>query len=311
MSTSRVVFMGTPAFAVPSLNSLAEAGFDVAAVVTQPDRPRGRGKRVKPSPVKAAAQDLGLEVLEPESVKDADFIEKLRSLGPEYIAVVAYGKILPAGVLNLPPGGCVNVHASLLPRYRGAAPINWAIVRGEKESGVTTMLMDEGMDTGPVLLEEKVSIEDTDTAEDLAKKLSVAGGRLLVKTLELLKDGKVTPRPQDKSKATYAPMLKKSDGRIDWTKPAIEIHNLVRGFYPWPGAHTTLGGKRVKIHSSRVAREDVKGGPGSVKTSGGRLLVGCGEGALEITELQPENKRRMAAADFLTGRRIDEGEKFV
>ncbi|MBI5345290.1 MAG: methionyl-tRNA formyltransferase, partial [Deltaproteobacteria bacterium] len=215
-----IVFMGTPLFAVPSLEALVRAGYNVRAVVTQPDKPAGRGRLTQPSPIKTAALAHNIKVLEPVKIRDEGFIGELKAIGPEFIVAVAYGKILPASVLDIPGKGCVNVHASLLPEYRGAAPVNWAIINGEKETGVSTMLMDRGMDTGPVLLEERVDIGADDTAEDLSKKLSAAGARLIVKTLSGLREGSITPRPQDGVKATYAPILKKEDGRIDWGKSA-------------------------------------------------------------------------------------------
>lgn len=305
--------MGTPVFAVPSLKALAGAGFDVAAAVTQPDKPRGRGKVMTPSPVKAAAVELGVEVLQPARVRDTAFLERLREIDPDVIAVVAYGKILPESVLDLPRLGCVNLHASLLPRYRGASPINHAIINGDAESGVSTMLMDKGMDTGPTLLEERVAIGPEDTAEDLAKTLSVVGAALLARTLKLLAGGEITPTPQDDSLATYAPMLRKTDGEIDWTRGAREIKNLTRGLYPWPGTYTRYSGRLLKVHGGRVLDECPSAGcePGTVAEVGGDgIVVCCGEGAFEITELQPENKKRMKAGDFVKGYHVRPGDRF-
>lgn len=314
----RIVFMGTPEFSVPSLSALIdEPGFDVVCVVTQPDRPKGRGRKPAPSPVKTLALRHGIPVLEPLRIRDEGFIDTLRGLKLDFIVVVAYGKILPPSVLEIPKMGCINLHASLLPKYRGASPINWAIMRGEKETGVCTMLMDEGMDTGPLLLEERVSIGEDETAEELERRLSLLGPPLVVKTLKLLAEGRITPRRQDNSLVTYAPMLKKEDGRIDWRRSAQEIKNLVRGVYPWPGAYTHLRGKVVKIHRVRVYNDDssmdLKGiEPGTVlNPSKDRLAVRCGSGVLEILELQMENKRRMKADEFLRGTRIERGERFV
>lgn len=305
--------MGTPVFAVPSLKALIEAGFDVAAVVTQPDKPKGRGKRMTPSPVKEVALEHNIEVLQPEKVRDESFLKRLREIEPVVAAVVAYGKILPEAVLSIPAKGCVNLHASLLPKYRGASPINHAIINGDSETGVSTMLMDKGMDTGPVLLEERVAIGSDDTAVELAERLSVIGASLLARTLGRLIEEKLTPRDQDDSKATYAPMLKKADGEIIWSKSAKEIHNLMRGLVPWPGTYTSLDGKLIKVHgggASGFGPCDAE--PGTIlDTKGGGILVACGSGIFEITELQPENKRRMSAADFIKGYRIKVGDRFA
>lgn len=307
----RIVFMGTPAFAVPSLKALIEAGHEILAAVTQPDKPKGRGLNPMPSPVKETALSHNIPVFEPGKVKDPEFIERLKGLKPEFIAVVAYGKILPEAILEIPPKGCINVHASLLPKYRGAAPINWAIINGDKETGVSTMYMDKGMDTGAVLLEERIPIEENDTAVDLAKKLSISGATLLTETIDLLAEDKLKPKPQEGDKATYAPILKKENGKIDWKKSAVEIRNLLRGLYPWPGIYTYWNGRLLKIHSGTV--EDFKPDnlpPGTVVKSGdGRIKVACGSGCFDIIELQPENKKKMAAADFLKGYRLSEGER--
>ncbi len=303
--------MGTPEFAVPSLKALIEAGFDIVSVVTQPDRPRDRGLKPGPSPVKQVALENGVEVVEPEKIRDEGFLNRLKTLDPDVIAVVAYGKILPPAVLGIPKLGCVNLHASILPRWRGAAPVNWAIIKGDKKTGVTTMLMDEGMDTGPVLLTEEVPIDEDETAEDLGMKLARVGATLLVKTIELLEDKKIKPVAQDEASATYAPRLKKGDGRIDWHRGAGEIRDLVRGLYPWPGAHTYWKGKLIKIHSGWALTGPEAAGngrmPGTVvDTSGEGIKIKCGRGIFEITELQMEGKRRMSAVDFLKGHRLGE-----
>lgn len=311
--TSRMIFMGTPMFAVPSLQALIEAGHEVLAVVTQPDKPKGRGMETVASPVKLTALSHNIPVFEPPKVRDVGFIEKIRSLNPEFIVVVAYGKILPEAILKIPVKGCVNLHASLLPKYRGAAPINWAIINGEKETGNTTMLMDIGMDTGPMLLKESLPIEEADTAESLTKKLSVSGARLLAKTIELMLLGKIMPEAQDEKEATCAPILRKEHGKIDWSKSAGEIKSLMRGVYPWPGAYTSWQGKLLKIHDGRALSPDNPDGfqPGTVTgvTKEG-IMIKCGGGTFEVLELQPENKKRMSAADFQKGYRVGKGERF-
>lgn len=311
---ARIVFMGTPLFAVPSLAALVDAGHNVVAAVTQPDKPRGRGLDTVSSPIKELATSKGIPVLEPARLRDESFLKQIQDLAPEVIVVVAYGKILPKSILSLPPKGCVNLHASLLPKYRGAAPINWAIINGEKETGNCTMLMDEGMDTGAVLMCERVPIGDDDTAEDLFKTLSVKGALLLRTTIDRLIEGAITPVPQDHSKATYAPMLKKEDGRIDWGKSAAEIKNHLRGFYPWPGSFTAWAKGTLKVHSGSVAGTEPApdATPGTIIgfTKDG-ILVACGKGIFEITELQPENRKRLSAADFIKGYRPKEGERFA
>ncbi|MEE9613361.1 MAG: methionyl-tRNA formyltransferase [Thermodesulfobacteriota bacterium] len=308
----KVVFMGTPEFAVPSLKAMIEAGADVRAVVTQPTRPSGRGLSAKDSPVKTLALEHKLPVLEPLTIKGEGFINELKALGPDLIAVVAYGRILPRAVLDLPRLGCVNLHASLLPAYRGAAPVNWAVINGEAKTGVSTMLMDEGMDTGAVLLTEEIEIGEDETTGEVLEKLSGLGAALLVKTIGLLQEGKLTPEPQDDTKATYAPLLKKEDGRVDWTKSPEEIRNRLRGLKPWPGTYSYWNGKLLKIHGARVSTGvDGKAAPGVViSAAADGIVVKCGSGALKVTELQLEGKRRMSAAEFLRGHSLGEGESF-
>jgi len=310
----KIVFMGTPLFAVPSLTALIEAGYDMAAVVTRPDKPRGRGLATLPCAVKEIALKRGIRVLEPRNIRDEGFISELRGMAPDFIVVVAYGRILPEPILEIPPRGCINLHASILPRYRGAAPVNWAIVNGEKETGVSTMLMDAGMDTGPVLRTERVAIGDDDTAEDLAERLSTTGAHLLTETLALIAEGRIHAVAQDDKAATYAPMLKKKDGRIDWAKSASEVKNLMRGLSPWPGAYTAWKGMILKIHSgglSTISSSDNKAMPGTVvDITGDSIIVKCGDSAFEITGLQPENRRKMSAGDFIKGYRITKGEVF-
>ena len=298
--------MGTPEFAVPSLRALVDSGDEVVAVVTQPDKPKGRGLEVAPPPTKVLAERHGIPVLQPAKIKTEEFFNELKKFNPDLICVAAYGKILPKNILDLPHYGCINVHASLLPKYRGAAPINWAIIRGEKVTGITTMKMDEGMDTGDILLKKEVPIEDEDTGETLSEKLSEIGARLLIETIRLLKEGQLNPIPQDHSQANYAPMLKKEDGKIDWQKSAEEIRNLIRGALPWPSAYTNLEGKLLKIYKVRLAGGEGK--PGEViKSESGILRVATGKGALDILKLQIEGGKKLETQVFLRGRRIEEG----
>ncbi len=309
----RIIFMGTPAFAAPSFEAIIEAGHEVVAVVTQPDKPVGRGLERRPSPVKQAARRRGIKTFTPTKIEPG-FVEGLKGLKPDCIVVVAYGKILHEEVLGIPLFGCINVHASLLPKYRGAAPVNRAIINGERETGACTMLLDKGMDTGPVFLCESTPIGDDETAASLYDRLSTLGATLLVKTLGLVAEGRIKPTAQDEKNATYAPMLKKSDGLIDWTKDALAIKNLIRGVCPWPGAFTRWNKKTVKVLSGAVA-QGIDAAPGTmpgtiVKASNGRIVVGCGKGAFEIKEIQPENKNRMNATDFLKGYKLKEGERF-
>ena len=298
--------MGTPEFAVPSLRALVDSGDEVVAVVTQPDKPKGRGLEVAPPPTKVLAERHGIPVLQPAKIKTEEFFNELKKFNPDLICVAAYGKILPKNILDLPHYGCINVHASLLPKYRGAAPINWAIIRGEKVTGITTMKMDEGMDTGDMLLKKEVPIEDEDTGETLSEKLSEIGARLLIETIRLLKEGQLNPIPQDHSQANYAPMLKKEDGKIDWQKSAEEIRNLIRGALPWPSAYTNLEGKLLKIYKARLAEGGGK--PGEVmKSDSGILRVATGKGTIDILELQIEGGKKLETQVFLRGRRIEEG----
>jgi len=307
----RVVFFGTPEFTVPSLEALVREGFPVLAVITQPDRPAGRGRTLTPPPVKQCAQRLGLEVRQPERIRDPEFIAWLQSLAPEAGVVVGYGKILPPAIFELPPHGFINVHASLLPRYRGAAPIEWAIANGETRTGVTTIRIDAGLDTGDILLQEETEIGPEETADQLRVRLAEMGARLLIETLRGLEAGTITPRPQDHTQATLAPMLRKEDGRIDWNLPAPQIANRVRAFVPWPGAYTWLRGKLVHIWKARPVERPPAGPPGSLEVADGHLWASCGEGTvLEILELQQEGRRRMPAAEFLRGFRLTENEKF-
>jgi methionyl-tRNA formyltransferase len=300
--------MGTPQFAVGPLRALAAAGHELAGVVTRTDKPAGRGRSVAAPPVKLAAMELGFPVFQPKRVREAEFIETLRGLAPEAVIVAAYGQILPKEILDLPKFGCLNIHASLLPLYRGAAPINWAIIRGEHETGITIMRMDEGMDTGAVLMQERVPIDPKDTAGTLTEKLSVLGAKLITRALPLVEAGKLTEAPQDGSKATMAPLLKKENGLIDWTLPAAGIHDRVRGFSPWPGAYTFLEGKMVKIITTEVIA--AQGEPGLLYVKDKSFLdVGAGSGLLRLVSIQLEGKRPMTAAEFLRGHRV-EGKNF-
>ena len=303
----RVVFMGTPAFAVPSLEALDKSDHEVVGVVTQPDRPKGRGQAVVPCPVKELALAKGLPVSQPEKVKSPEFLRQLSDWQPDVIAVTAFGRFLPKAILDLPPMGCVNVHGSLLPAYRGAAPIQWALIHGDPETGITTMLMDEGMDTGAVLLQQPVPIEPEDTALELGARLAQVGGALLVETLTRLAERSVVPREQDHSRATVAPLLKKADGVIDWTQPATEIANRIRGLSPWPGSYTFHHEHRLIIRKGRVDAENGPGGsdgqqPGTILVVGPKSFwVQTGEGRIEVLEVQPANKKRMSVEQFLLG----------
>ncbi len=298
----RAIFMGTPDFAVPSFKAMAEAGHEVSAVVTQPDRPRGRGKKEAPPPVKEAARSLTIPVFQPTRIKDPDFITLLKGLSPDVIVVVAFGRILTAEILSIPRYGCINVHASLLPKYRGAAPIHWAVINGEKETGITTMYMDEGMDTGDMILRETVPIDDSDTVSVVHDRLSLLGAQALVKTLYLIERGQAPRQPQTGT-LTYAPMLKAGDELILWERPARDICNQIRGMNSWPGARTTFSGRVLKIWSAAALEDDgTAGSPGQVLSSGGAgIIVKTGGGRLSIAELQLQGAKRLSSADFLRG----------
>jgi methionyl-tRNA formyltransferase len=304
----KIVFFGTPEFAVPSLRALLNSEHEVLLVVTQPDRQSGRGRRITPSPVKVEAQKEGLRVVQPQKVRDTEFIRQLNTLKPSAIVVVAYGQILPAEIIHLPEFGCINVHASLLPKYRGAAPINWAIINGERRTGITTMLMDEGMDTGPVLLQEEAEIMPEDTVGSLSLRLSRVGADVLMQTLKGLGEGSLKPEIQ-RGEVSYAPILKKTDGLIQWAKPAKELYNFIRGMNPWPGAYSFLEGEGIKILKTMVI--DGEGEAGVInKVTRDELLVGTGEGMLFILEIQLSGKPAMTVKAFLQGRRLREGMRF-
>jgi methionyl-tRNA formyltransferase len=305
----KLVFCGTPRFAVPTLDRLVEAGFHVQLVVTRPDRPKGRGLELVPSPVKQRATQLGLPITQPEGIKNNDsFCAQLATLKPDAIIVVGYGRIIPQWMLDLPPLGNINLHASLLPNYRGAAPIQWAIARGETVTGVTTMKIDAGLDTGDILLQEEIPIAFDDTAETLAPKVAAVGAALTVTTLRGLQNGAVHPRQQNQSQATLAPILKKEDGLIDFSRPATEVRNRMRGFQPWPGAYTNFRGKKMQLRNVAVLDRVLP--PAQLMVEGEHLLAGCGRGtAIELLELQVEGRKRGPAADFVRGYRPLPGEK--
>jgi methionyl-tRNA formyltransferase len=309
----RLLFMGTPDFAIPSLRALIAREEEIVGVVSQPDRPKGRGETLTPPPVKETAQTHGLPIYQPEKVRSPEFIKLVETLHPDLIVVVAFGQILPSALLRIPPRGSVNVHASLLPRYRGAAPVAWAILNGERETGVTTMLMDEGMDTGPILLQRKTEILPAETAEALGKRLSFLGAELLLETLDRLEERSIQPIPQDPQQGTYAPLLKKEDGLIDWSQGAVEIERKVRAMNPWPGAYTFYKEGRWRLWSVE-ALEQEQGGEEKNNRSGEIVLadesaleVAAGKGYIKIQTLQPENRRRMSYKEFLAGHRVEVG----
>jgi len=304
----RIIFFGTPNFAIPTLKELLQGTDEVVAVVTQPDREKGRGRKVIPSPVKELALRHELTVLQPEKVREGAFQERMKNLQPELFVVVAYGQILPISLLQIPKYGAVNVHASLLPKYRGASPITWAILKGEKVTGVTTIMMDEGMDTGDILLQTEIPIGEEETSETLHDRLALSGARLLLETVNGLKAGNVHPIPQDHSKATYAPPLKKEDGRIDWSKEAKEIGRQVRAFNPWPGAFTEWNKQLLKIYRGEVRERRSTGRTGVVSWVGSDFIeVKTGKDSFFIKEVQLEGKRRMSVREFLAGHPIPVG----
>jgi methionyl-tRNA formyltransferase len=303
----RIVFFGTPAFAVPSLNALLQSGEVLIAVVTQPDKRSGRGHLFSSPAVKEFARERRINVLQPLNIKDPLFIDELYNLSPELIVVAAYGKILPAEIIELPLHGCINVHASLLPKYRGAAPIQWAIINGEKKTGITIMLMDEGLDTGNIILREETEIYDSDNTETLGKRLAELGASLLTKTVKNIEDGFFKSIPQQ-GLPSYAPPLKKREGKLNWSKTAREIFNFVRGMYPWPCAYCYLNKERIKITKVRVF--EGSGIPGRIEKADDEFIVGTREGLISIIELQPEGKTLMSSKAFLHGRRLKKGAFF-
>ena len=301
--------MGTPDFAVPSLKKLIEKGYDVKLVVTQPDKPAGRGKKVTPPPVKVVAEKAGIPVYQPEKVKEnSELKKKLLEIEPDLIVVAAYGKILPEWLLNLPKHGTINVHASLLPKYRGASPIQWALLNGEEETGVTIMKVIPELDAGDIISQKRVKIEKEDNAKTLHDKLSEVGAELLVETIPLYISGKLKPVPQREEEATYCPQIRKEMGKIDWSESAEKIFNKIRAFTPWPSAYTTFRGKRVKI----LKAEPVEGSgrPGEVIKTGRELTVATGKGALRIERLRPEGRKEISGEEFVRGYRVKEGDLF-
>lgn len=304
----RIIFMGTPGFAAANLQALVDGPDEVVAVVSQPDRAKGRGKKVSPTPVKVLAEAIGVPVLQPVKIKTEEYRNGLLSYQPDLIVVAAYGRILPPSLLELAPMGCINVHGSLLPRYRGAAPVQWAIIRGETEVGVTIIQMDQGMDTGDMLLKAKIQADPEETAGSLMEKLARLGGQTLLKAIKGLKEGSISPVPQDHSQATLAPMLEKDDGLIDWNKEASEIACLIRGLDPWPSAFCFLNSCRLQLFRPEVVYQASTTQPGTVlRVDRQGMFVACGRHVVLIKELQPEGKKRMTVEAFLCGHAIPPG----
>lgn len=301
----KIVFMGTPDFSVNALENIVKAGHDVVGVITQPDKPKGRGGKMQYTPVKEKALELGLDVYQPQRVKETEFIEKLKEMNPDAIVVIAFGQILPKAILDMPKYGCINVHASLLPKYRGAAPIQWSVIDGEKETGVTTMYMNEGLDTGDIIDKVVVPIDKKETGGSLFDKLAIEGGKLILKTLIELENGTAVRTPQDDSKSNYAGMINKQLGKIDFNKSANEIERLIRGLNPWPSAYTKMDGKTLKILDADVDDSENDSAPGTITEVGKDFIrVATGKGSLKILELQLEGKKRMKTRDFLNGAKI-------
>jgi methionyl-tRNA formyltransferase len=306
----QIVFLGTPEFAVPSLKALAGVGHNIEAVFTQPDRPKGRGNQLAASPVKQAALELGFRVLQPERIRRAEPVAAIAEMKPELMVVVGYGQIIPQSIIAIPTHGILNVHASLLPKYRGAAPIQWAIANGETETGVTIMRIDAGLDTGDMLAQRATPIGAEETASELSKRLAAAGAELLIQSIRDIERGNARYTPQDNANATYAPVLKKEDGRIDWSLPASVIHNRMRGFMPWPGAYTTFRGQALRIYNASPITVPFSAEPGTLKTDKRTLRVICGhDSALELGEIQLEGKKRVGVDAFLNGHNIEPGER--
>lgn len=305
----RTVFMGTPEFALGTLQGLIDAGCDLVGVYTQPDRPKGRGKQLAAPPIKELAQKYDIPVYQPTKLRDPEAVAELQEIAPDLIVVVAYGQILPQSVLDIPKYGCINVHASLLPKYRGAAPINMVIIDGETETGITTMHMDAGLDTGDMLVKRSLAIVENETAGELHDRLARLGRETMEETLKQLCAGTLTPEKQNDDLTCYAPMMKKEDGRLDWNRSATELHNQVRGLDPWPGAYTSLNGELLKLAATRVA--EGQGEPGCVVAADADgVQVACGEGMLVINQLQLAGRKRLSAADFLRGQPLPAGTRF-
>jgi len=304
----RLVFLGTPSFAVPTLEAIVRAGHDVCTVVSQPDRPSGRGQITLASPVKQTAMNLGIPVFQPERIRSADALSHLAALGPEVMVVVGYGQIIPQAVIEVAPRGILNMHTSLLPKYRGAAPLQWAVANGETLTGVTTMQINAGLDTGNILLQAETAIGPEETAVELGERLANVGAGLLVETLDGMERGAITPRKQDDALATFAPILKKEDGRIDWNAPASRIHNLVRGLLPWPGAHTTFRGQLLHVWKARVANETTSATPGQILPGTPFRVAAGGGSVLGLIETQLEGRKKMPAEIFARGQRLNEND---
>lgn len=304
----RIIFMGTPDFSVPALQALVKAGHEILAVITQPDKPKGRGKEVQMTPVKEKALEYQIPVYQPVKAKDPEFVKFLGDMAPDAMVVAAFGQLLPKSILDIPRYGCVNIHASLLPKYRGASPIQYAVINGEKESGITTMMMAKGLDTGDILDQESVLLEENETFGSLHDKLSQIGGRLILKTLKKLEDGTAKRIVQDDSKTCYVGMIKKSQGDIDWSMDAASIERLIRGLNPWPSAYTRWDGKVLKIWEAKVVEKEYEGACGQVVETGRDcLVVKTGKGGLSLQELQLQGKKRMNIGSFLRGCQITEG----
>jgi methionyl-tRNA formyltransferase len=314
MAALRIVFCGTPEFAVPSLRRLAaHPDISLEAVITQPDRPRGRGQNVSASPVKETALELGLHVYQPETIKSESSQEFLKRVAPDAVVIIAYGQIIPARLLTIPRLGWLNVHGSLLPKYRGAAPIHWAIANGETVTGLTTMQINAGMDTGPTLLRREVAIGPDEASPELAARMSLIGADLIVESLLQFASGEISPAPQEEKNVSYAPILKKEDGRIDWTRPAQQIYNRMRGFTPWPGAYTTFRGQTCRVwgRPETCTANESSGTPGQIHPAEKVVHVLCGEGScLRVEEMQMEGRKKLSISQFLSGARIAQGEAF-
>lgn len=308
----RIVFMGSPSFAVPSLEALHDSSHEIAAVVTQPDRPGGRRLQLQAPAVKLSAQKLGLRVLQPTTTKTPEFLEEIASFQPDLLVVVAYGEILKRALLDLPPQGAVNLHASLLPKYRGAAPVPWSILHGETETGATTIRISEKMDAGPIFLQARCPIDPSDTGGSLAHKISLLGAPMLKQTIDLLEQGKAVPRSQDEKQISFAPKLKKENGLIDWNKPADWISRQIRAFDPWPGTFSSLKDIQVKFWRAHPAEENTTKEPGTIVQAHKQgILIACGEATvLNVLELQPQDKTRLSATDFANGYRVESGQRF-
>ncbi len=305
----KILFMGTPEFAVPCLKALSDAGHNVCGAVTQPDKPQGRGNKLTPPPVKVTAQEMGVQVFQPETLRDFAFKSTLEELNPDLIVVVAYGKILPEYILNYPKYGCINMHASLLPKYRGAGPIQWSVINGEKVTGITSMLMEKGLDTGDMLLKAETPIGEEETSGELHDRLMHIGAELLIETIKRISDGSIVPEKQNDEESCYAPMLTKELARIDWTQDSDVIYNLVRGMNPWPVAHTEYMGEMLKVYQVKKG-EKAKGKPGQIvsATKDGVDVV-CGDGkVITLAEIQFKGQRRMTVRDYLNGHEIKTGE---